>query len=267
ELGLPQIAFDLVVGVRPGGISVVNDLDGAIVTPLPPEAISIVGNTIVARVPLSLLPGKGLQPEDYLWNLWPRWDDGMGLHDEQLSVFAPDDRMARVCLVPSRPAGNFLPTYGFPQVADLDPVSARVTLSGTDFQFSGTMNAAIGTTPEAFYVFGVDRGVGATTASFAELGLPQIAFDLVVVVRPGGVSVVNDLDGAIVTPLPPEAISIEGNRIPVRGPLSLLPGKGLQPDVYLWSLCRRWDEGMGLDDEQISAFIPNDRMATLSVVR
>src|SRR5262249_6796687 len=136
-----------------------------------------------------------------------------------------------------------------------------------DFQFSGTMNAAIGTTPEAFYVFGVDRGVGATTASFAELGLPQIAFDLVVVVRPGGVSVVNDLDGAIVNPLPPEAISIDGNTIAARVPLSLLPGKGLQPEDYLWNLWPRWDDGMGLHDEQISAFIPNDRMATLSVVR
>jgi hypothetical protein len=267
ELGLPTIAFDLVVSVRPAGVSAVVDLDAGLRTPLPPDAVSIDGNTITARVPLALLPSKGLQPEDYLWNLWPRWDDGMGLHDEQISVFAPDTRMARVSLVPSRPAGNFLPTYGFPHVADLDPVGARVILSGSEFQFTGTMDAAIGTTPEAFYVWGVDRGVGATTASFAELSLPTIAFDLVVSVRPAGVSVVVDLDAGLRTPLPPDAVSIDGNTITARVPLALLPSKGLQPEDYLWNLWPRWDDGMGLHDEQISAFIPDDRMAPLSVVR
>src|SRR5262249_56450 len=143
QLGRAKIAFDLVVAIRPGGDSVVNDLDGSIVTPLPPENISIDGKTIVAKVPLSLLPGKGWQPEEYMWNLWPRWDDGMGLSDAQISDFAPDDRNARVCFVPSDPVGDFLDTYGFPHVADLDVVSTQVTFNGSDFLFSATMGGAI----------------------------------------------------------------------------------------------------------------------------
>src|SRR5262245_27928565 len=71
------------------------------------------------------------------------------------------------------PVGDFPATYGFPQVGDLDVVSAQVIFTGSEFLFSGTMNGVPGTTPEAFYVWGVDRGVGAATASFTRLGLPN----------------------------------------------------------------------------------------------
>src|SRR6266849_3974195 len=162
--------------------------------------------------------------------------------------------------------GDFLPTYGFSHVADLDIVRAEVIFTGTEFLFSGTMAGPIGTTPEAFYVWGVDRGVGAQTANFASLGLPYIMFDLVVVARPGGVSVVNDLDAAQRTPLPPENISIDGNTIVARVPLSLLPGKGLAPEYYTWNLWPRWDDGMGLSDPQISDFAPDDRNAQVCFV-
>jgi len=165
------------------------------------------------------------------------------------------------------PVGDFLPTYGFQQVADLDIVRAQVIFTGTEFLFSATMNGPIGTTPQAFYVWGVDRGVGAQTAGFASLGLPNIVFDLVVVARPGGVSVVNDLDAAQRTPLPPDNISIDGNTIVARVPLSLLPGKGLGPEDYMWNLWPRWDDGMGLSDPQVSEFAPIDRTAPLCVVR
>jgi hypothetical protein len=165
------------------------------------------------------------------------------------------------------PVGDFLPSYGFQQVPDLDIVSAQVIFTGTEFLFSATMNGPIGTTPQAFYVWGVNRGVGAQTANFASLGLPNIMFDLVVVARPGGVSVVNDLDAAQRTPLPPENISIDGNTIVARVPLSLLPGKGFGPEDYMWNLWPRWDDGMGLSDPQVSEFAPTDRNAPLCVVR
>jgi hypothetical protein len=267
RLGLPNIVFDLVVVAYPAGTLVVNDLDAGITTPLPPENISIDGKTIVAKVPLSLLPAKGLAPEEYRWNLWPRWDDGMGLSDPQISEFVPKDRTAGVSFVPSGPVGSFLASYGFPQVGDLDVVSAQVIFTGTDFLFSGTMDPPIGTSPEAFYVFGVDRGVGAQTRSFERLGLPNIVFDLVVVAYPAGALIVNDLDAGITTPLPPDNISIDGKTIVVKVPLSLLPGKGLAPEDYTWNLWPRWDDGMGLSDPQISQFVPTDRNATVSVLR
>ena len=163
--------------------------------------------------------------------------------------------------------GDFLDTYGFSHVADLDVVSAQMVFTGSEFLFSATMDGPIGTTPEAVYVWGVDRGVGAQTATFERLGRPKIAHDLVVVVRPGGVSVVNDLDGSIVTPLPPENISIDGKTIVAKVPLSLLPGKGLQPEEYMWNHWPRWDDGMGLSDPQVSDFALDDRNAPLCVVR
>jgi hypothetical protein len=267
ELGRPKIAFDLVVAVYPGGGILVFDLDAGVPTPLPPDGITMAGNTITARVPLELLPSKGLAPEDYTWNLWPRWDDGMGLSDAQISDFAPNEHMAKVCFVPADPVGDYLATYAFPHVGDLDVVSAQVIFTGSEFVFSATMNDVIGTTPEAYYVWGVDRGVGATTASFAELGLPKIAFDLVVVVFPGGGSVVFDVDAGVPTPLPPDAITMAGNTVTARVPLELLPAKGLAPEDYTWNLWPRWDDGMGLHDEQISDFTPDDRMAPLCVIR
>src|SRR5262249_41471916 len=111
ELGLPNIVFDLVVVVLPGRVGVVvNDLDAGVTTPLPPENISIDGKTIVARVPLALLPGKGLQPEQYMWNLWPRWEDGMGLSDAQISDFAP-----RTVMPGYFPAGSTIFTRPLPR--------------------------------------------------------------------------------------------------------------------------------------------------------
>lgn len=164
------------------------------------------------------------------------------------------------------PVGDFLDTYAFPHVGDLDVVSAQVTLftGSEEFLFSGTMDAPI-ETPEAFYVWGVNRG--AKTESFERLGLPDIVVDLVVVVRPGGDSVVNDLDAEIVTPLPPENISIDGNTVTARVPLSLLPPRGLQPEEYTWNLWPRWDDGMGLSDPQISDFAPDDHNAPVCVVQ
>jgi hypothetical protein len=264
-LGRPQIAFDLVVAVRPGGGSLVLDLDAGVPTPLPPDAITMAGNTFTARVPLVLLPAKGLAPEDYTWNLWPRWDDGMGLSDTQISDFAPEDRMAKVCFVPADPIGDYPASYAFPHVGDLDVVSAQVNFTGSEFLFSATMNDVIGTTPEAFYVWGVDRGEGATTASFAGLGRPKIAFDVVVVVYPGRGGVVFDLD--VPTPLPPDAITMAGNTFTAQVPLALLPSKGLAPEDYTWNLWPRWDDGMGLSDPQISDFTPDDRMAPVCVIR
>lgn len=58
--------------------------------------------------------------------------------------------------------GDFLPTYTGPQSGDVDVVSAFAGYNaGNDtFSFSGTFAGAVGTTAGAFYVLGLDRGVG-----------------------------------------------------------------------------------------------------------
>ena len=263
EIGLPNVIFDLVVfAMEPGGPpALVNDLNSGIATPLPPTAVTITGNTIVVRVPLSLLPSNGLKPEQYMWNLWPRWG-GIPFGDAQISDFAPDNRNAVVLsnsLVVD-PIGDFLTTYVGPKGGDLDVVSTQVTFTGTEFVFSGTMNAPIGTTKDGYYVWGVDRGLGNKVANFEQIGLPDVIFDLVVFARePGGPpALVNDLNSGIATPLPPTAVTITGNTIVVRVPMSLLPSNGLSPEQYMWNLWPRWG-GVPFGDAQISDFAPNTR--------
>jgi len=267
QLGLPNIIFDVVVVANPGGDSVVNDLDAGIASPLPPENVTINGNNILVRVPLSMLTSRGLNPEQYTWNLWPRWG-GVPFGDAQISDFYPDERNAIVksdAVVD--PAGDFLrDTFAGPNGGDLDVVSGQVTFTGTDFVFAATMQAPIKTTAGAFYVWGVDRGAGPATANFLELGYPKIMFDTVVVAVPGGDSVVNDLDAGIATPLPPENITINGNSILVRVPLSLLESKGLSPEQYMWNLWPRWG-GVPFGDAQISDFAPSDHNSKVNVSR
>ena len=263
QLGLPKIVFDLVVlALPPGGPpALVNDLNSGIATPLPPSAVTITGNTIVVRVPLSMLPSNGLKPEQYMWNLWPRWG-GIPMSDPQISDFAPDNRNAVVLSdsVVADPIGDFLTTYVGPKGGDLDVVTAQVTFTGTEFVFSGTMNAPIGTTTDGFYVWGLDRGLGNKIADFAQIGLPDVIFDLVVIAQPPGgpPALVNDLNAGVATPLPPTAVTITGNTIAVRVPLSLLPSNGFSPEQYMWNLWPRWG-GIPMSDPQISDFAPNKR--------
>lgn len=99
QLGLPDIIFDAVVAVSPGDVSIVNDIVTDVATPLPPENIVVLDKTILVWVPLSMLPSYvGRPPQEYTWNLWPRWD-GIPMSDEQISDFAPDDHNASVVVV------------------------------------------------------------------------------------------------------------------------------------------------------------------------
>lgn len=164
------------------------------------------------------------------------------------------------------PIGDFLPTLdaGAPRAADLDVVSAITTLRGTNFLFSATMDGAIGITDEAFYVWGVDRGAGASTANFASLGLPAIVFDSVLIVQNEGTGIVNNLGGALFT-LPAGSVTISGNTIEVLVPVSFLPSQGFTPDQYQWNLWPRWG-GVPFGDAQISDFAPDSTNAEVQVV-
>lgn len=165
------------------------------------------------------------------------------------------------------PAGDFLPTFTplAPRGGDLDVLSAQVLLSGNNLLFTATFNAPINTTPQAFYVFGVDRGRGATTSNFASLGLPNIIFDAVVVVQPAGTGVVNDLTGMDpAAPLPAGNVTSSGSTIQALVPLSSLPSRGFSLSQYGWNLWPRWG-GIPMSNAQISDFAPNDRDALVDV--
>jgi hypothetical protein len=165
------------------------------------------------------------------------------------------------------PAGDFLSTLfaGAPRAGDLDVLSASVTLLGTNFTLTATLNAPINTTPEAFYVWGFDRGAG--TANFASLGLPNIVFDSVVVIQNEGTGVVNDLTGqSPPAALPAGSTTVFGNTIQTIVPISFLTSRGLPVDLYRWNLWPRWGGPGATGNAQIADFAPNATDAPVDVV-
>jgi hypothetical protein len=162
------------------------------------------------------------------------------------------------------PAGDFLPTYAGPRNGDLDVLSADVVFNGTDFFFSSMLNGAVGATPGAFYVFGVDRGAG--TARFGALA-PSVLFDSVVVIRPGGVSNVNDLVPSVTSLVLPDAnITISGNRLSARVPVAMLPSEGRPFEQYTFNLWPRFPVANGTNATQISDFAPDNSNARVTVI-
>lgn len=165
------------------------------------------------------------------------------------------------------PAGDFLPTYAGPANGDLDVISAEVILDNVTntFTFTGTMNGAIGTTPGNSYVWGLDRGQG--TERFVT-GSPSIGagvrFDLVVALRPGGASSINDLAGGGSVPIPASALIISGNTISVTGlSTSLFPSRGFTSSNFTWNL---WPRSAGTGNTFIPDFAPDASNAGVTVV-
>ena len=136
--------------------------------------------------------------------------------------------------------GDLLPSYSGIHAGDLDVTSASVTYdAGADrFFFSGTFAAAVGTTPSAFYVWGVDRGLG--TERFNTGALPigaGITFDSVVIFRQDGSATVNRFSGPA-TALA-GVVSFSGATISGSIDGSLLPSTGFAVADYTWNLWPR----------------------------
>lgn len=166
---------------------------------------------------------------------------------------------------PSRitdPRGDFLASFAGPMNPDLDVIRAEVTFDGTDFVFESTSAGAIGTTPNALFVWGVDRGQG--IARFGDLAT-GVHFDLVVVVQPGGTSTVRDLTpGGGAQNLPAANVSSSGNELRVTVPASMLPSKGFSQERFTANLWPRTGVGQ---NSQISDFAPDNRNVPVRVVR
>ncbi|MBC7881387.1 MAG: PEP-CTERM sorting domain-containing protein [Anaerolineae bacterium] len=163
------------------------------------------------------------------------------------------------------PAGDFLFTYTGVQAGDLDVLSSEVTLNGTQLFFSATLAAAVGTTPSAFYVFGLDRGQG--TQRFVT-GTPSVGagvvFDSVVILRPDGTGNFNDLlNSANSITLNPASISISGSQISAIFDVSLFPSTGFAAVDYTWNLWPRLGSISG--NAAISDFAPDASNASVAV--
>ncbi len=167
--------------------------------------------------------------------------------------------------------GDFLPTYAGPRNGDLDVVTAEVTLTDINLVFASRSAAPIGTTPDGFFVWGIDRGAG--TARFGVINTPQgtydatgVLFDSVVVIRPGGASAVNDLISGLSTPLLPGDITISGDNLIARVSLALLPSRGLRFDEYTVNLWPRFGGNGVTGNPQISDFAPDNSNARVTAV-
>lgn len=154
--------------------------------------------------------------------------------------------------------GDWLPTYTGTKAGDLDVVGAFVTYDPKtqNFVFSATLDAAIGTTPGAFYVFGVNRGAG--TAGFAANGLTNVLFDRVVILRPDGTGTVAGAGGGSFS-----TVSV-GSTILGQVSASLLPSTGFAPEAYTWNLWPRLTGIAGF--AAIPDFAPNATNASVTVL-
>ena len=99
--GLPNVLFDRVVRLVPGGTSQIAG-GGLPAINLDPGAVTFSGNSMTAVFPATLLPSTGFQPGAYTLNLWPRVTAPSGFAG--ISDFAPDANNFAVTVVPA-PAG------------------------------------------------------------------------------------------------------------------------------------------------------------------
>jgi len=113
-----QVRFDSVVLLRPDGTGNVNRLTpaGAGGNALSAGSVSVSGNSITGIVPGSFLPSQGFAPEQYTWNLWPRFGAG---NNNQISDFAPDNRNVTVSVVPEPGAVWTAAAFALPLTAAL----------------------------------------------------------------------------------------------------------------------------------------------------
>ena len=86
NIGEGNVTFDRVIRVNK---------DGTATLGMTSLAATLVGNVFTVSVPLSLLPSTGATPEDYGFNLWPRYGSTVTGND-QISDFAPENALLTV---------------------------------------------------------------------------------------------------------------------------------------------------------------------------
>jgi len=172
----------------------------------------------------------------------------------------------------SDPTGDFLPTYIGAHTPDLDVVSATVIFDGTNFIFRSVQAGAVGTTPSAFYVWGINRGQGTPrlaliTGGGSTYDASNVLFDSTLAIRPNGISTVSDLltGPPTVTTILAANIHATGNELVATIPASLFPSRGFSFAEYGFNLWPRDANIAG--NVQISDFAPDNStfLATITV--
>lgn len=149
--------------------------------------------------------------------------------------------------------GDFLSTFaGSTASSDLDVLSATVLYDATHdlFKLTATFAGAVGSTANALYVWGVNRGAG--TAAFAPFGIDGVRFDSVVLLRPNGTGSIGGGPA-----LPAGSVFVSGNTLTGIVSGALLPSTGFANKLdYTWNLWPRDTTFAGF--AAISDFAPDN---------
>jgi hypothetical protein len=184
-------------------------------------------------------------------------------HDRPIISLAIDDRATVTVPITSSivdPTGDFLPSYTGPQTQEVDVVSAEATYNGTVMVFSSTSAGPIGTTPGAFFVWGINRGSG--TPRFPTLA-PGVLFDFVIVGRPDGTGTWTDLVSGATAPLAAGSVVITGSQLRITVPAALMLPRGFTFQQFTVNLWPRVGAG---NNNQISDFAPDNSNAPVRVI-
>lgn len=157
-------------------------------------------------------------------------------------------------------ADDFIPSFIGPQGADLDVLASEVFVRSGSFDFTATLNGAIGTTLGGFYVFGVDRGMG--TARFGDIAT-NVLFDAVVVINNNGTGLARDLISGVVTNLEAGAITFNGNSLSAIVDAAALPGQGFDAASFTYNL---WPRSPGAGNAFIADFAPDNANSAVTAV-
>jgi hypothetical protein len=170
----------------------------------------------------------------------------------------------------SDPADDFLGTYTGTVSGDLDILGATARRNGVGVNLALTVDGAIGTSPGALYVWGINRGAGTPRLSF---GSPSVGagtlFDAVYVMFPNGTGRVVTFPqvGAPTISNFANSLDIDGDRIAGFIPFALLPSRGFAVEDYTYSLWSRNRVNPSLDgtNAEIADLLPGRGGFTASV--
>jgi plastocyanin len=162
----------------------------------------------------------------------------------------------------TRPAGVFYSLYTGDKRGALDIIqgTGEYTAATNTFTLTALMSAPIFSSQDNYYIWGIDRG-GSTNAPFAQE--PNVKFNAVVLVQAtaanGIVATLTLIPGGATT-LDPSAVHIDGAKVTVSVPASLLPSTGSAPAAYAWNLWTRSGVG-GVASAQLAKFAPENALA------
>jgi hypothetical protein len=166
-------------------------------------------------------------------------------------------------------APHFYELYTGPKLRELNAVmaSGKLNTATNMFQFVGTSQGPISRGVPANFVFGIDRSRNLPTGPFPNR--PNIKFDAIVAAtidRSGNVGgIVLDMAHGTSTTLPSSAVKIQGKRVEIDVPASMLPSTGLDPTQYRFNY---WPEYFpGFQANLIASFVPEFGTAQVGVMR